>query len=222
MRIIGVADIHNSKHKVKIINNVISEYSPDVVVIAGDLTTFGPSENARVIIDEINAEKILVVPGNADPPEVLEHIKASKGINIHKKEVMIKRMKFVGFGGSPITPFGCPLEFPEDKIREELSKLNVDRNTIFVTHSPPYGVLDRTVLGNHVGSTSIREYVEERRPFLHIFGHIHEAVGVERIDEMTFVNVSIGRYLQVAIIDIDEEKDIEIKFVSGEKSNIIK
>jgi len=217
VRILGVSDIHNSRLRVRIINDVISEHSPDVVVIAGDLTTFGPSENARRIIDEIDSDNILVIPGNTDPVDVLKFIELSKGVNIHGKEVHIKGLKFVGFGGSPITPFGCPFEFSEESISEKLSRLNVDESTIFVTHAPPKGILDLTATGVHAGSESIRKYVEEKKPFLHIFGHIHEAVGLEKREETTFVNVSMGRYLKVTLIDINEEKEVEINFVEGRK-----
>ncbi len=44
---------------------------------------------------------------------------------------------------------------------------------ILVTHSPPYGKLDKTNTG-HCGSKSLDEQVKKIRPALHFFGHIHE------------------------------------------------
>lgn len=50
---------------------------------------------------------------------------------------------------------------------------------VLVTHTPPLGLLDQSLLGlivggSHVGSAALRRRVEEIRPQFHIFGHIHE------------------------------------------------
>ncbi len=73
---------------------------------------------------------------------------------------------------------------------EKVMKIPVDVD-ILITHSPPYGILDKVVreghftlsdpaqqLYEHVGSKSIFGWLKYvGRPQLHIFGHIHEAYG---------------------------------------------
>jgi Icc-related predicted phosphoesterase len=60
-----------------------------------------------------------------------------------------------------------------DKI---LSKIPHDTD-ILVTHTPAYGILDKTFDGRHVGSTSLRKCFFRVRPRLHVCGHIHEQGG---------------------------------------------
>ncbi|KAF3934475.1 hypothetical protein ABW19_dt0202890 [Dactylella cylindrospora] len=59
---------------------------------------------------------------------------------------------------------------------------------VLVTHGPPYGHLDGSTMGvgkglaaQHTGCEALREAVWRSRPKLHVFGHIHEARGAERV-----------------------------------------
>ena len=53
---------------------------------------------------------------------------------------------------------------------------------IMITHGPPKGVLDETVMGEEVGCEHLRRAVTRARPLLHCFGHIHEGWGWGRMD----------------------------------------
>jgi Icc-related predicted phosphoesterase len=80
----------------------------------------------------------------------------------------------------------------EEELAEKW-KLIPDDVDILITHSPPYGILDKTKRREHVGSESLREHVMNRiKPKLHVFGHIHEWGGRE-LDCVTtkFVNSSL-------------------------------
>lgn len=59
-----------------------------------------------------------------------------------------------------------------------------------ITHGPPYGILDRTFKGANVGSKELRSVSLNRKPRYHIFGHIHEAQGLDIKKNITFVNVA--------------------------------
>jgi Icc-related predicted phosphoesterase len=69
---------------------------------------------------------------------------------------------------------------------------NID---ILITHGPPYGILDETTRGREsVGCEELLKKVEEIRPVLHVFGHIHEERGII-VDKtgptpITYVNAS--------------------------------
>lgn len=58
-----------------------------------------------------------------------------------------------------------------------------DHIDILITHSPPYLVMDKCEKFyypdeyEHVGSPSLRDRIEEVKPKLHVFGHIHEGYG---------------------------------------------
>jgi len=46
-----------------------------------------------------------------------------------------------------------------------------------MTHGPPHRILDRTVMGVFVGCEALAPRLEQLRPALCVFGHIHEARG---------------------------------------------
>jgi hypothetical protein len=49
---------------------------------------------------------------------------------------------------------------------------------ILLTHTPPYGVLDKTRRGKHAGCDVLAARLEQLHACrLHVFGHIHEAHG---------------------------------------------
>jgi Icc-related predicted phosphoesterase len=50
---------------------------------------------------------------------------------------------------------------------------------VLILHSPPYGHVDSSSGGDHLGSRSILEAIEEKRPRLAVCGHIHESWGRE-------------------------------------------
>ena len=70
---------------------------------------------------------------------------------------------------------------------------NIPTNTnILLTHTPLYGILDETINKINVGSMQLRNKVAELHNLkYHIFGHIHEAAGIEKINNTTFFNVSV-------------------------------
>jgi Icc-related predicted phosphoesterase len=75
----------------------------------------------------------------------------------------------------------------------------VDDHTVFVTHSPAYGVLDTGVMDLPSGSVSIRELIERTRPILHIHGHIHQQFG----NRGRHFNVAAAGHKRAVVIDTD-------------------
>ena len=63
---------------------------------------------------------------------------------------------------------------------------------MLITHGPPAGILDQPFgNGEHAGCELLLKRVEEVRPRLHVFGHIHGSYGQTRIGETLFVNASL-------------------------------
>jgi Icc-related predicted phosphoesterase len=75
----------------------------------------------------------------------------------------------------------CTAFTGNEELLAEKFALIPDDIDILVTHGPPYGVLDRTVRGECVGSKSLQMKLYTSFPNLklHVFGHIHEAYGVD-------------------------------------------
>lgn len=68
----------------------------------------------------------------------------------------------------------------EEEFAEEWSLIPDDVD-ILVTHSPPFGILDKTASKERVGSIALRNIVARIQPKLHVFGHIHENGGQDKI-----------------------------------------
>jgi hypothetical protein len=98
----------------------------------------------------------------------------------------------------------------EEEIGKKAGGLKIDKFSIFLTHTPPYGVMD-TVGGIHIGSRAIRKIIEERKPLLNICGHVHEHEGQSVIGETLVVQLKPAKQLGAAEIRIDD--DIKVRFI---------
>ncbi len=198
MKILATADIHGSQFRLNILLKNIEKYSPDLAIICGDITQFGPAELAKNFLDQIPIET-LAVTGNIDTKEVITGIDKSKATNIEAKRVVKKGIPFVGLNGVEIEQ----IEFIDDK------KL-IDEKTILVTHVPPYGFQDRVFIGMHGGNKELRELVDKYKPRLVLCGHIHEDPGFTKNKNTIIVNCSMGKRGEGALIDIGKEIHIKM------------
>ena len=197
LRILAVADFHGLPDADANLLKFL-ERSYDCLVLIGDLTDFGPLSAAEDILTkaEVAGLPTLAVPGNCDPKPILEALD-KHGVNLHAKLTKIDDVTFVGLGGSNLTPFNTPFELTEVEIKEELDELAhaLGQNFVLVTHAPPHDTLvDRTHAGVHVGSKSIRQFIEEKQPIAALCGHVHEARNTDRLGRTLIVNPgSIGK-----------------------------
>jgi predicted phosphodiesterase len=68
---------------------------------------------------------------------------------------------------------------------------------ILITHGPPMGMLDRVERDNeNVGCELLLERINEIKPKINVFGHIHEGYGYTSNGNTHFINASVldGRY----------------------------
>lgn len=202
MRILVASDIHSSNHGARVIRDAVLSQKPDLTLICGDITHFGPLAWAKVFLEDVPYD-VLAIPGNCDPPEMVSLLD-DQGISLHAKEVTLGDCTFVGLGGSSPTPFRTPFELTEDEIWGQLSSL-MKPDVILVTHDAPRGHLDVTGMGDSVGSTAIDRIIRRHSPIFSVFGHIHESPGVQR-EKTTFVNPGPAMSGKYAIIDTDTQE----------------
>lgn len=72
-----------------------------------------------------------------------------------------------------------------------------DNTDILVLHSPPLGYGDFSSYGNeHCGSPSLLKRIEEIKPRLVVFGHVHDSSGIYKIGDTIAINASYvnGKY----------------------------
>ena len=201
------ADIHGSGRAMRMIREDLARHRPDVFVAAGDLTHFGPASAAREMFGGLGVPT-LAVPGNCDPPELVAVLE-DLGVNLHARKAVVAGRTFVGIGGSNPTPFGMPFELSEEEILDALRREMVP-GAIVVSHPPPRGYVDVAHRGGHVGSTSLRQIIEEFEPPLVLCGHIHEARGVASHGPTTIVNAGAAKDGHSALVDVDGEIRVQL------------
>ena len=214
MRIIAFADVHGSYDRLEEI--LATESSFDAVIIGGDLTTHGTTDEACSAIRRFQkfGKPVFAVAGNMDLP-AFDSAYETLNVNINAKGIVAGDMGFFGVAGSPFTPMNTPYEISEAEITRRASMgwrdINTARWKIFVPHAPPRGTaLDKILIGKHVGSLAIREFVELRQPDVLVCGHIHESRGLDVLGKTQMVNcgtVARGHY---AVIEITEAVSIRL------------
>ena len=215
MIIVALPDIHGEVSRVGEISAELAE--ADVVLLVGDITHFGGEREAHQVVDSIRSvnPRILAVSGNCDYPDVEDYL-IKEGLSIHRRSVVLDGVGFVGVGGSLTCPGRTPNEASEDDfeqyLTEAVSELPPNVPLILVAHQPPFETVnDMTNIGKHVGSRSLRGFIERYQPLICFTGHIHEGIGVDAIGETKIVNPGPfrnGQYAYARISDHVEELDI--------------
>ena len=133
---------------------------------------------------------------------------------LDNSSIEIDGLKFWGF---PQTPefynwaFNVPRGAELAKFTDQIP-LDTD---VLLTHGPPQGILDMTMRGEYVGCEELKNRLEEVKPLVHSFGHIHEARGVVKTEDTLFLNSSVVNlnYFVVNkpyLVEIDENKIVTL------------
>ncbi|MBS7643667.1 metallophosphoesterase, partial [Candidatus Bathyarchaeota archaeon] len=180
------------------------------IIICGDFTHFGPVEQAEKFLEILTKTglPILFVPGNCDDPELAKS--KVKGTScIHGTYVVINGICFLGIGGGAPGPFKTPFELTEEEKQNLLEKAfrlaSNPQHLVLVSHMPPHNSnVDVARGGKHIGSKSVRMFIEEREPILALCGHVHESSGVDKIGKTTVVNPGPASKGFCAIVNLDQ------------------
>lgn len=202
-----IGDIHDDCSRLHEIPE-ISEASG--IIVSGDLTFNGGIESADKVMSRLTSFGIPVYAqvGNMDKPEITEWLKKSDK-NLHTEVRWLSSSAAVfGIGGSTPTPFNTPCEFSEEQYADWLAdawkKAENAATTILISHNPPKETSCDFIPGPdiHVGSVSVRNFIETFQPSICICGHIHEAKAQEKLGKTHIVNpgtLSDGGYVLLHI-----------------------
>jgi Icc-related predicted phosphoesterase len=150
-----------------------------VVVGAGDYATM--RIGLKRTIETLSAITIptVLVPGNAESDtELWRACAAWRSADVlHGQGKEIEGIQFFGLGGGvPPTPFPWSFDLSEEEAAAKLE--SCPDGAVLIVHSPPKGHVDEAY-GRHLGSTSVLDAIESKRPALVLCGHIHQCWGGE-------------------------------------------
>ncbi|CAB4406726.1 unnamed protein product [Rhizophagus irregularis] len=200
-RFVCVSDTHN-----KIDRDKYQVPNGDVFLHAGDMTGLGKVEQVRDTVNWIKNlphKYKVIIAGNhdltldetfyeknwnrfhynkEDPKEAINIIKnAGNGVVYLNEESFTIPDNGIQIWGSPWTPEFYEWAFNGQRgqfLKEKWGQIPQTTH-ILMTHGPPYNILDKTHhSGENVGCEDLLERIKVIKPYVHIFGHIHEAYGV--------------------------------------------
>jgi Icc-related predicted phosphoesterase len=206
-RLTFISDTHTKHEK-------LNGFLPggDILLCAGDISSRGYKtelENFFKWFDGIdNYEHKIFIAGNhdfgfQDEPETI------KGLLTGYKTIDYLQDEYLGIqdGDEPeLKIWGSPWQ-PEfhnwafnlprgEKIKEKWDLIPDDVD-ILITHGPPFGKLDYVPYNNiNVGCEELLLKVQQIKPKIHLFGHIHEGSGYVFDGNTHYINAAVlnGRY----------------------------
>ena len=206
MLIYAVSDIHGNPERLSRIRRNVVERSPDVLVVAGDITNYHGHRRVVSVLNEMELP-VLAVRGNSDLPVVDRLLRSfPRTESLHLKETVLKGLRFIGVSGAIPVPFRTRLRWIERPVLEQMLGL-VQGHSILVTHPPPWGTLDEVMGKFHAGCRGIEEIVRKRQPRMLICGHIHERPGTARLGKTLVVNCNMGRSRAGAMIEWNKSRE---------------
>ena len=166
--------------------------------------------------------------GGSDIPCILN------GGNGEAKSLDLDGFHLVSMGWTNPTPWNTFREAPEEQLKEKIdavvSQIPDMERAIFNFHAPPYGTgldeapaLDETLRPTHggavmkaVGSTAVRDAINNYQPMLSVHGHIHESRGIKRMGRTLAINpgsVYSDGVLQGAVLELNAKKGKVTKYL---------
>lgn len=205
MRIVAVADTHLYTDDYEVPDG-------DVFVHAGDLCKRGDLDElehaATWILGLPHAHKVIVA-GNHDwafannPPAARALF---PGVTyLQDSEATIGGLRFYGAPWQPAF-HGWAFNLPRGAaLAEKWARIPAGID-VLITHGPPAGFGDDIEIVGRTGCADLRARIEQVRPRLHVFGHIHMDGGLWTHEGMVIANVTSWECQRAAtVIDIDAD-----------------
>lgn len=171
----------------------------DIVLICGDIVPLNIQWNMDKSLEwlktffipwctNLPCEKVLFIGGNHDKVckkqtmEIRDMLKGQDKVIYLECETYEYQGKVIY--GTPICKifgnwsFMEPIEIQKERYKRHLE--NIGKIDIIMSHDAPYGISDVLLQkdcpwanGEHIGNVALREFVDEAKPTLHLFGHLH-------------------------------------------------
>ena len=214
MKFLCISDIHN---RIEPFQHILNLAGPiDVVLLGGDLTNFGTPADVEKIVHIAQSANVpvLSVAGNCDSPQIDQRL-VELGVSVAGRGMIINDVGIHGLSAAPPWHrgmYGLTEEEMATHLQAGYSQIKNAHRHVVLAHVPPHGIkLDRTHFFQHVGSTALREFVEQTQPALVVCGHLHESRGVDMLGPTTIVNCGPAGSGYYAIAEIDDQVRVDLR-----------
>ena len=214
MKLLCITDLHSDRAALDRIMR--AEPSADLVLLGGDITNFGTPADAEDVILRLQRQyhEVLAVAGNCDSASIDQRLE-ELGVSIFGRGVVRQEIGFYGVSAMPPwlqTMYHLTEQEIAAALHQGRSQLGEWRSEVLLSHAPPRATrLDRTRRGEHVGSTAVRAFIETVQPSLAVFGHIHEARGVDQLGETTMINCGPAFQGRYAVAEVNAAVEVELR-----------
>ncbi len=197
MKLLCFSDTHGVEKA--ILHIVENSKNADIVLCAGDLSDFGKNlEKHLKTLSECTCPVLIVNGNHEDEKEMRKVCEEYQDIHfIHKGSFEYKGYVFFGYGGLGFSKRDAGFESTAKQFVKSLGK---DPKVILITHAPPYETKVDYMTGfNYVGNQSLKEFIKQVQPLLHVCGHIHESrEKYDRVGRTVVINPGpIGKLIKV-------------------------
>jgi predicted phosphodiesterase len=191
MRLVIISDTHNQHEDLGVLHG-------DVLIHCGDIGmgfegNLGEVDRLDEWFGRQDFKRILCIGGNHDFA-LQKRVGAGEPVLRNATYLQDEGISFEGvrFYGAPWTPelIGWAFYLPPDLMRAKWAVIP-ERTDVLITHTPAYGVLDRNSQAKACGCPDLRQRIEELRPRIHCFGHVHASGGKVEHQGTTYVNASM-------------------------------
>jgi Icc-related predicted phosphoesterase len=192
MRVVMISDTHGLHDRIERLPE------GDILVHAGDFMNSGfdleviASFNRWLRVQPFKQR--IVCAGNHDRsfecmPEIARGLLAD-AVYLENDGITIDG---ISFWGSPYTPefLNWAFMYPRGGAAKRYWDQIPYGLDVLITHGPPHGILDQVAPEcAHLGCEELLKAVEEKKPKVHMFGHIHGGAGMFVNGTTTFVNAA--------------------------------
>jgi len=216
MRVYAVADIHGKTKRIEKIKDIISQETPDILVIAGDITNYISPLKTLKLLKDIGIP-VLAVRGNSDIKRVERLLQEQNNTTLlNQTPETHNGTRFLGLNGTIPLPFYSKINLRESRILDAI-KGSITPETVLVVHPPPRGIRDKAGKKFSAGSFQLKRLIENHPPLMVLCGHIHEQAGYQFFKNILIVNCAMNKKFSGAIINCCKGMPLEIKMVLTDK-----
>jgi len=190
MKFVTISDTHGKHRNLNLPDG-------DIIIHSGDFCHYGSHSDLYDFLEwykELEFEVKILIGGNHDffAAEYSEQF-----MKILPKEITYLNdsgvtINGINIWGSPVQPDLVGWAFgkkrgAEMKIHWDLIPNDTE---ILVTHTPPFGILDKSRSGRSIGCEELSKKIKDLQLKVHVFGHVHASYGEKIIGSTKFVNAS--------------------------------